>query len=436
VTQAHTAPNTATATPPTSAVAPSPAVSTGAALAPSTPNRPAMSTPRQLRRLALGLIVAGVVFGLLAATAFVLLTTALARADASTAQLIRVQQIQTNLLAADATATNAFLVGGLEPPAQRRAYDDAISAATVGITEAAEAEPADKQALSRLNEELVAYVALIEEARANNRQGFPVGAQYQRTASATLRSDALPVLDNLVAANATRAASQMGIWPIAVLAVAGLAALAALAWAQVWLARRFRRRFNPAVAAATVIVAVAWVIGLIAMGLTGAAVNRIEAGPFADVNGVATARIQGFNAKSNESLTLIARGSGAAFEKAWATSATAVTESMAGFSPPLRDQWTRYADVHAQIRALDDSGKWDQAVALATGTAANSSNATFGAFDQGTSVYLSEVTAATQSGLTGSRAGLIIGAILSLLAGLAGAVLARRGIEARLREYR
>ena len=56
-----------------------------------------------------------------------------------------------------------------------------------------------------MNEQLVGYVALIEDARANNRQGFPVGAQYQRTASATLRADALPLLDNLVAANAQRA---------------------------------------------------------------------------------------------------------------------------------------------------------------------------------------------------------------------------------------
>ena len=48
------------------------------------------------------------------------------RAEADAAQLIRVQQIQTNLLIADATATNAFLVGGLEPPAQRAPYDQAM----------------------------------------------------------------------------------------------------------------------------------------------------------------------------------------------------------------------------------------------------------------------------------------------------------------------
>ena len=82
-----------------------------------------------MRRWSLVLITVCVAFGVLASLTFVLLASALGRASGSTAQLIRVQQIQTNLLAADATATNSFLVGGLEPPAQRAAYDDAIALA-------------------------------------------------------------------------------------------------------------------------------------------------------------------------------------------------------------------------------------------------------------------------------------------------------------------
>ena len=39
---------------------------------------------------------------------------------------MRVQDIQTSLLRADALATNAFLVGGLEPAEQRAEYDEAI----------------------------------------------------------------------------------------------------------------------------------------------------------------------------------------------------------------------------------------------------------------------------------------------------------------------
>ena len=42
-------------------------------------------------------------------------------------QLVRIQAIRTNLVKADANATNAFLVGGLEPPAARDAYTDGIT---------------------------------------------------------------------------------------------------------------------------------------------------------------------------------------------------------------------------------------------------------------------------------------------------------------------
>ena len=99
------------------------------------------------------------------------------------------QKIQTNLLSADATATNAFLVGGLEPPAQRASYDQAMTTPARLIAEAAQAQPADAEALAALNQELVSYAAAIEQARANNRQGLPVGAQYLRNASAQLRAD-------------------------------------------------------------------------------------------------------------------------------------------------------------------------------------------------------------------------------------------------------
>ena len=168
-----------------------------------------MDTPRRLRLLSLGVVVAGVVVALLGALTFSYLAFSLSRAQADTAQLIRVQKIQSNLLSADATATNAFLVGGLEPPAQRAVYDQALSSTSSLIVEASQAQPADAAALSALNQQVVSYAATIEQARANNRQGLPVGAQYLRNASAELRSTALPILDNLVSSNAARAADQM-----------------------------------------------------------------------------------------------------------------------------------------------------------------------------------------------------------------------------------
>ena len=132
-----------------------------------------MDTPQRLRLLSLGVVVVSVVVALVGGLIFSYLAFSLSRAKADTAQLIRVQKIQSNLLSADATATNAFLVGGLEPPAQRAVYDQALSSTSSLIVEAAQAQPADAAALSALNQQVISYAATIEQARANNRQGLP-----------------------------------------------------------------------------------------------------------------------------------------------------------------------------------------------------------------------------------------------------------------------
>lgn len=397
----------------------------------ATPTPKPRDTPRELRRLTTTVIVAGVVFGLAGLATFLLLAAQLQRAEAATAQLIRVQQIQTNLLRADANATNAFLVGGLEPADQRKTYDDAITDASRLIAEAAEAEPADKAALSELNTLLVGYTANIELARANNRQGYPVGAQYLRTASSGLRADALPILDNLVEANAARAASQMNARVAILFGLAGLVVLAGLVWCQVWLARRFRRRFNVGMVVATVVGALALILGLILLGWTAVSVGSLRDGAFADVRAAATARIEGNNAKSNESLTLIARGSGASFEQAWKTSAATVEDNLTRFRD-LDALWQPYVTVHTEIRTLDDGGQWDAAVEKAT----TDSNSTFNDFDDTVARLVDSSSASITTGLGSTIPWLVVGAILSFAAGIVMAVVGRRGVGQRLKEYR
>lgn len=410
--------------PATSATSPAPATQTSVAPA-------VRDTPRDLRRLTTAVIVAGVIFGLSGLATFLLLTYQLQRAESSTAQLIRVQEIQTDLLRADANATNAFLVGGLEPADQRQTYDDAIAEASRLIAEAADAEPADQAALSSLNTMLIDYTANIELARANNRQGFPVGAQYLRTASSNLRADALPILDNLVEANADRAASQMNAWISFLFGVVGLVVLVGFGWCQLWLARRFKRRFNVGLVIATGVGLLTLIVGLIALGWTAATVGGVRDGSFTDVRDAATARIEGNNAKSNESLTLIARGSGASFEQAWQASAASVTDHISRFRD-LTSLWQPYADVHTQIRKLDDGGQWDQAVRLAT----SDSNSTFNAYDDAVARLVDSSAEGITQGLGSATPWLIVGAIGSFAAGLMMAVLGRRGLAQRLKEYR
>ena len=426
-----------TAPPATMPARPGPATASPTAPVPAVKTT---DTPRRLRLLSLGVVVAGVVVALLGALTCFYLAFSLGRAQADTEQLIRVQKIQSNLLSADATATNAFLVGGLEPPAQRAVYDQALSSTSALIVEASQAQPADAAALSALNEEVVSYAATIEQARANNRQGLPVGAQYLRNASADLRSTALPILDNLVSSNAARAADQMDppTGYIYIFPVISLLALIGVIIGQVWLARRFRRTINVGMLASAIVLLVITIGGLVVVQQLSSSLNSISNGSFAAVNTAADARIDANNAKSNESLTLIARGSGQAFETAWKSSADSVAENLQRLTdqPELMDQWQAYTDVHSEIRALDDGGRWEAAVSRATGSGDKSSNTVFGTFDGNLASYLDGVSQDTSSSLADEQPLMVVGAILILLGGLAAALLGRWGIGARLKEYR
>ena len=437
--QAQPATPAPTPAPPAGAVAPAttPALPVASPAANAVAPRSGMDTPARLRLLSLAVVVAGLVTGLVGALVFSALAYSLARAEADTAQLVRVQQIQTNLLIADATATNAFLVGGLEPAAQRAQYDSALNTTGALIAEAARAQPADADALARLNQQVVAYAGAIEQARANNRQGLPIGAQYLRAASGSLRAQTLPIADNLVTANADRADDRMRVWIGLVFVILAALALAALVVGQVWLARRFRRTLNRGMLAGSVLLLVLLVGGIAVLSNLGGAVGAVRSGSFAAVLAAANARIEASNAKSNESLTLIARGSGGAFETAWKSSADQVRADLdqLGDAAPTAE-WDRYVAVHNQIRALDDRGEWDNAVALATGTGEDSGNTAFNAFDARLAETLDESSRAAADGLSGLQPVLVVSALLALLGGLAVALLARSGVAARLREYR
>ena len=88
--------------------------------------------------------------------------------------------------------------------------------------------------------------------------------------------------------------------------------------------------------------------------------------------------------------------------------------------------------MHTQIRKLDDGGQWDKAVALAT----TQSNTTFTSFDTNVARVVASASSETTGGLAATVPWMIVGAIASLVAGIAMAVLGRRGLAQRLKEYR
>jgi hypothetical protein len=397
-----------------------------------------------MRLVSAALVVVGLLVGIAAGQSFFAADRALGRASENAAQLVRLQEIQVSLVRADADATNAFLVGGLEPVEQRADYDQAVARASELVAYAARAQAADGDALAVLNTSIQDYVATIQLARANNRQAFPVGAQYLKNASSALRAEALPLLSALEDANRARAEAEFTAARLAWIAgvTGALLGLGGVAVASVWLARRTHRYLNvPVVGAAAVILAVL-VTSAVVLGSVAGTVGAVRAGSYAASRALSDARTAAFDAKSNESLTLISRGSGASFEEAWVASADTTSSRLAdavdlGEVPAsLQTSWGSYESLHAEIRALDDSGSWEQAVAAATSREDGSANSAFAAFDTTSGQELADASDATSTALRGAGSGLAVGAWLAIVAGLLAAALAWRGLSQRIEEYR
>ena len=401
-------------------------------------------TPGRLRILAGATIAVCLIFAIGAFSAFQSADGALGRGRANVAQLVRIQAIHTNLIRADADATNAFLVGGLEPPAQRASYLASMAAASTMIAQAATAQPADGPALGALNSSVLTYAGLIEQARATNRQALPVGAQYLRVASSGLRSDALPILDALVTANDARVRAEFdnAAGASAALVASGVLALLVLIGAMVWLSRRTHRYVNAPLAAATGAILVTLVLGAIALASIGSAVASVRDGTYAATLATAKARIAAYDAKSNESLTLIAHGSGSAFQQAWVSSSHIVAAQSAAAARLSTDAaamgglWTKYVETHDQIRKADDGGQWDSAVNQGIGSGPTSANTTFNAFDASSAAALTSSSQAASDALNTPHLWLLLAAWLALIIGIAAAISAWWGLSLRLEEYR
>src|SRR4051794_26870516 len=141
------------------------------------------TTPGRLRLAAVSIVLGAVAFGLVGATA------AATRRDAASAAgreieplLIRAGRLHDVLADADATVSATFVVGGAEPTSRRKRYLADIDAATAGLAEIGRASGGSthRAAARVIGRDLPIYTGLIETARADNRQGYPIGAAYLR----------------------------------------------------------------------------------------------------------------------------------------------------------------------------------------------------------------------------------------------------------------
>ncbi len=436
--------------------APSPLVpATGTAAGSARPARRGVlartfeGSPGRLRLAAAVSVVVCLLFALLGANAFRSRGAALDAARDGAAQVVRVQGIATDLARADAVVTNAFLQAGAASPTALQQFDGFVADASKAIAEASRAEPGDAPALAEVNSSLTRYAASIASANANNRLGNEVGSAYLRQASQLLRTPSndyaamLPTLQSVADTDAARVDDAFGDaqTSLFVLIAAGLVVLGTLLAVQIWLAGRTRRIFNVPMTAGTVTVLVALLVGSLAMLSSQTTADTVKDTHYAATKALAQARIAAYDAKANESLTLVYRGTGQAYEATWKSQYTSATDNLAaarnaGVTDTGSSALAAWGAVHTQIRKSDDDGKWDDAVRLATQDVGGSSTRAFSGFETATQKALPSEARAVSEGLAASHTLLVVLGWLTLVLGLVAAVLAWRGISERLEEYR
>lgn len=416
-----------------------------------------LTTPERLRRVAAVLVVGCVVTAVVSVLAGVARTNAVRDSGTRIAALSAdAAELYQSLADADATATRGYVSGGLEPTAVRARYDDDIARAADRVVHAANGLPIDDPAAAQvavIASQLETYAGLMETARADNREGLPLGQAYLSSASRLMSATILPAVEQLRQAQKAAlmtAYQRGGAVPYAVLLL-GIAAFAGVVDHAVLERRRTNKILNMGLLAAGLALVAAllwWVVAVIVAGDHLEAARRHSDAAIA----LDEARTAVLLARSNESLVLVARSGAGSSDQGFTTQVQRVAGSggddgllaEAVRSVPastaeiqtVRTALDDWRSAHHRVRELDDGGQYPQAVASVTGAEPAGSNAAFERLDAALekAIVAERGTFTIEDSRAGSAlTGLTVGpAALMLLAAAAASV----GIGQRVGEYR
>lgn len=370
--------------------------------------------------------------------------------------------IYRSLADADTASSSGFLAGAQEPREVRQRYEKDIANASRLLVSAAANTGAggeSRKEIALLGEQLPRYTGLIEQARATNRQGLPLGGAYLRYANEQMSTVLLPAAQRLYEAETGRLYTDYDAarsWPLASTG-AGLLALAALVWAQRRNYLRTHRVFNHGLLAATAAAAVVLLWLAVGHSVARAGLGEARADGQESLKVLNDARIASLQARANENLTLIARGAVLAEDKKsdkydvdYAKNMKQLDEGLAralrladdesGRDPVAKAvagvaQWKQR---HAAARETDNKGDYELALPQVIGDEQHkdSSGASFDTVDasleRAVAHEQNQFTRAARDGL-GALGGLTTGSAALAVVGAAAALL---GIGRRLSEYR
>ncbi|MEZ0111163.1 hypothetical protein ABH920_005178 [Catenulispora sp. EB89] len=364
---------------------------------------------------------------------------------------------------ADATAAMVFLSGSQVQTSGVQRYDQDVREVSAGLAaiggQTGISQPSNtshpgtpptptptlRTAVSRLLADVPVYTGLVGTAQADARQDLPVGAAYLREASALMRTDLLPSAQAVLRIETDRLAADAAAarGPDTVL-VAAVVAFAVLIPAQLFVARRTRRRFNLGLVATTVLVGIVTIwAAAVSTAATSATADARTHRQSADA--LVTTDLAVLQAHGDELLSLAARGEDVgSYEGDYQTvSARLGTLLAADQGPGIADATTGYRDwktAHGTLAQASSSPQADNTAnvqALAQATGAQPGTGTLftrvdGDVQGAIAIQEADYRAAIDTAGSDLR-GLATGtAALIVFAFAAGAF----GMDQRLREYR
>ncbi|MFG2787177.1 hypothetical protein [Streptomyces sp. NPDC048419] len=450
---------------PAPAPAPAPAATRRTAFAEGADRLREAATTEPGRLRIIGALVALLVVAFGAVTAWQMTDRATAADDVLTSSQplsSDAADIYRSLADANTAAASGYLAGPQEKPAMRKRYEDDIRTAAQKLVTAASNSKAGSDSaktIEDLNTLLPQYKGLIETARANNRQGYPVGSAYLRAANEQMQQQMLPKAENLYQKENQRLQSDYAdakSFPWAAIGL-GLLALGGLAWAQRRNYLRTNRVLNHGLVTASAASAVVLLWLVVGHTVARSGLNDSYDHGVRSLNVLHDARIASLTARSDENLSLIRRGadtkdvSGKPVD-AYAfgyddqigrlakslTKADGLADDSAG-KKPVKDAnsfMQAWKDRHGVAQGLNDKGEYQQARDKVIGVGKDPTSVCFDNVDKALqTALLHEQAEFKQAAGNGKDAltGLPYGAAVLAVLGAVGAVL---GIGRRLSEYR
>jgi hypothetical protein len=340
------------------------------------------------------------------------------------------QKLYAALSAADAAAATEYLSGGLETAPMRARYQQALADAAEALTDATlgAGDAQTRTALAQISAELAAYTGQVESARANNRQGFAVGAAYFREASSSMQTSMLPSAERVyTGALAAVDEDQRAVATLPVVGLVLLAIVLVLVVVGSWiLVGRTNRQFNRGLVAA--VVAVALVIGwiVVANGFAAHSIEQSRRDGTQRFEELADARVLAQKARTDETLQLISRGDITAGEKSFDDRIGQLT-GLLHDEPVGSDLVAAWTASHGRQVELYQGGDYPGALAQAIGPDPGGSAAQFAAVEtrlndaiEQTRTTLRDDVAAAGTRLSWSPTGTLVLMVIAAAAAVAG----------------